>query len=146
MSMVIKLAALGVSLMFSLGACANNQGLLDNQKCKHNNPKNYVIKVTLDEKKKNKPEVDKDIIIACEGDIITFRAKKKENLSIKFPDGDTPFVWKSKSNKDENNPLEGEVTGTVDKNPPDCPTIYKYDVVDDDSGELLDPRIIITPK
>jgi len=140
--MVIKLIALGASLMLSLGACAT---LLDepgpNEACDHRQPKTHVVKVTIPQDISKPPSVNKNYVVACFEDEIIFEAKKDADFSIKFNMHGSPFGENLKSSN-------GKALGKVTGNPKKRSKFFKYDVVDGGNPKrpVLDPRIIITPK
>lgn len=147
MSMVIKLTALGVSLMFSLGACANLVDEPDtvpghHERCDHVGPKEHTVVVTMPRDKAKEPSVNRKYVVACSGDKIVFKGKRDTNFSIKFKPPGSPFGGGDLTS------TNGEAPGTVSAEPQSRSKFFKYNVKDnlEELRPELDPRIIITPR
>lgn len=147
MSMVIKLAALGVSLVFSLGACANLVDEPDtvpgpHERCDHQGPKEHTVIVTMPRNPTIEPSVNREYVVACSDDTIVFEGKRDADFSIKFkkPPG-SPFGEDLRS-------TNGKAPGKVSAKPQNRSKFFKYIVKDNIvlSRPELDPRIIITPR
>ena len=140
MNLMMKFTGLGIALMLSVWACANNDGN-NSARCDHAKSKTHVVKVTLDEDTGKPPRVDKDYVVACFEDEIVFEAKGDADFSIKFKRGGSPFGKDLGSSR-------GKAPGKVIVNPKDDPKFFKYDVVDNavPKRPVLDPRIIIVPR
>lgn len=149
MSMVIKLAALGVSLMFSVWACANNNGIDPTERCKHEGSKIVSAKVIVGNDRTKKPRVDPtNPIIACFEDDIAFTGENEDdgNAKVGFEilfKGDSPFD--RNINSGDLDGSNGEATGKVKTKPRKRQVVFEYDVKVE-GYPVLDPRIIITPR
>lgn len=137
--MLMKFTLLGVSLMLSVWACANNNG----NRCDHKDPKTFDVKVTVGKDKSKKPRVDKKTIVACFEDDIVFQGEREED-----GEGEVSFeiLFKDKSPFEGNlNSSKGKASGKVKANPRGKQVVFKYNVKVPGYPEL-DPRIVISPR
>ena len=139
MNILMKFTVLGVSLMLSVWACANNNGNDPSARCDHKEPKTFNVKITAGKDQRKPPRVDKETIVACFEDDIVFEGDV-DDFTIVFKEG-SPFE------KKEISALRGMAKGKVKVNPgrKSKPVVYKYGVKVPDYP-ALDPKIIISPK
>ena len=136
MNLLMKFAVLGISLMLSVWACANNNGN-NSARCDHAKPKTFVIKIIAGNDRSKEPKVNKEKVKACYEDDIVFEGVDTEDFVILFEEG-SPFEQNLRSSK-------GKAKGRVKVNPKDEPAEFKYFVIVP-GYPALDPRIIITPR
>ncbi len=138
MSILMKFTVLGVSLMLSVWACANNNGKDSSARCDHKEPKTFNVKITAGKDQSKPPKVDKETIVACSEDDIVFEGDV-DDFTISFnEDQGSPFGQNLHSSK-------GKARGKVKVNPKEKAVTYKYDV-NVPGHPVLDPRIVISPR
>ena len=143
MNMLMKFTVLGVSLMLSVWACANNNGNDPSARCDHKEPKTFNVKVIVGKDQSKKPRVDKKTVVACFDDDIVFDGEREEggeeevNFEILFKN-DSPFEKNLSSSR-------GKANGKVKANPRGKQVVYEYGVKVPGYPEL-DPKIVIAPR
>ncbi len=144
MNILMKFTVLGMSLMLSVWACANNDGKDPSARCDHADPKTFNVKVIVGKDQSKKPRVDKETIVACFDDDIVFDGEREEN-----GEGEVNFeiLFKNDSPFEKNlNSSKGRANGKVKANPTrGKQVVYKYGVKVPGYPEL-DPRIVIAPR
>ena len=140
MSMLMKFSLLAAVLTLTVGGCAKHKEINTSGFCDHPKEKPATVEVAI-VGEREKLKADPPIIIACNGDDIDFKAVNlKGEFEILFKQDDSPFKKNLKSSK-------GSVKEKVVINPTrrQGPVFIKYDVKVP-GYELLDPKIIITPR
>lgn len=152
MNLLMKVGVLGIALMLSVWACANEKVNNNSARCDHDNNKKHVVFVTFDSDSTKPPSVNKENIVACVNDEIEFKAKGNADFSIQFR-GSSPFEEGEDTSISSKPAAKTEtetasVRRTVRVNPGICAEFFKYDVVDNANSKRpkLDPRIIIVPR
>lgn len=149
MSILMKFTVLGMSLMLSVWACANNDGKDSSARCDHKEPKTFNVKIIAGKDQSKPPRVDKETIVACFEDDIVFELDEddivfegdKDDLgfTILFKK-DSPFGQNLRSSRGK-----AKAKAKVTADPKDKSVAYKYGVKVPGYPEL-DPRIIISPR